>query len=133
MSGTPNYASTPLVGAKLLTTADTSRTAPTTFQSLITAPVGGAQVERLSIIPVATTVASVIRFFKYDGASYRLFFEYQLPAQTLAAGTAVAAVTFQAADNPSMFPIILGSNWELRATVNDAQTGVAVHAEGGGY
>lgn len=132
MSASINYASTPVVGGGVLTTGDTSRTAPTTTTTIFTSTNGG-QVERITITPVATTVSSVVRIFRYDGTNYHLYTEVQIAAQTLAAGTAVVPQTLEAVDNPNLFPIIIPAGWSLRATVNDTQTGIQVQAEGGGY
>ena len=131
MSTSINYCSTLLCGAAMLTTGDTSRTAPTTVSTLLT-PANGAMIERLTVMPVATTVTSVVRFFKYDGTTYHLVAEVQIAAQTLANGTAVIPTTMEAVDNPNLFPMIIPAGWSLRATVNDTQTGIKVYAEGGG-
>lgn len=133
MGITPNFAATPTVGAALLTTGDTSRTAPTTTGTIFAPGAGGGTVERIVIQPVATTVASVIRFFRYDGTNYHLYTEVTLDAQTLSGGIVAAQRTLQAVDNPGIFPICIPANWSLRVTVNDTQTGVKVQAEGGAF
>jgi hypothetical protein len=132
MSTAINYASIPVVAGGVLTTGDTSRTAPTTTTTIFNSSNGG-QVERITITPVATTIASVVRIFRYDGTAYHLYTEVQIGAQTLVAGTAVVPQTLEAVDNPNLFPILIPVGWSLRATVNDTQTGIQVQAEGGGY
>jgi len=132
MATTINYASTPVVGGGVLTTGDTSRTAPTTTTTIFTSTNGG-QVERITITPVATTVSSVIRIFRYDGTNYHLYTEVPVVAQTVTTGAAVVPQTLEAVDNPNLFPILIPAGWSLRATVNDAQTGIQIQAEGGGY
>jgi hypothetical protein len=127
-----NYASTATVGAALLTTGDTSRTAPTTVGTIFTATNGG-QVERITIIPVATTVASVVRIFRYDGTVYNLYAEIPISAQTLSGTSAVTTITLEAVTTPNLFPILVPTGWSLRATVNDTQVGIKVQAEGGAY
>lgn len=127
-----NFASTATVGAALLTTGDTSRTAPTTVGTIFTATNGG-QVERITIIPVATTVASVVRIFRYDGTNYHLYTEVAISAQTLSGTNAVTTITLEAVTTPNLFPILVPSGWSLRATVNDTQVGIKVQAEGGAY
>lgn len=127
-----NFASTATVGAELLTTGDTSRTAPTTVGTIFTATNGG-QVERITIIPVATTVASVVRIFRYDGTNYHLYTEVDISAQTLSGTSAVTTITLEAVTTPNLFPILVPTGWSLRATVNDTQVGIKVQAEGGAY
>lgn len=127
-----NYASTATVGAALLTTGDTSRTAPTTTGTIFTATSGG-QVERIVIIPVGNTVTSVVRIFRYDGTVYNLYAEIPISAQTLSGTSAVTTITLEAVTTPNLFPILVPTGWSLRATVNDTQVGIKVQAEGGAY
>lgn len=134
MAATPAFASTPTAGAATLTTADTSRTAPSSGGSAIFSPgATGGLCERINIMPVATVTATVVRFFRYDGATAHLYKEIALPAQTLAAGTPVADIVLSAINYPELFPIAIPANWSLRATINDTQTGVKVQAEGGAF
>lgn len=144
MSANINYASTVLSGNATVVTADTSRTAPTTFVKLIESSGGtggtanaasGAQIERIVLTPVGTTIQSVIRLFLYDGTNYHLRYELQLSPQTVSGTVAVASQTFEAVDNPNMFPMLLPAGWALRATINDTQSGggVNISAEGGGF
>ena len=132
MASTINYASTATVGAALLTTGDTSRTAPTTTGTIFTAAAGG-QVERIVIIPVGNTVTSVVRIFRYDGTVYNLYAEIPVSAQTLSGTSAVTTITLEAVTTPNLFPILVPTGWSLRATVNDTQVGIKVQAEGGAY
>ena len=132
MATTINYASTATVGAALLTTGDTSRTAPTTIGTIFSAASGG-QVERIVVTPVATTVTSVVRIFRYDGTTYNLYVEIPISAQTLSGSSAVTTITLEAVTTPSLFPILVPAGWSLRATVNDTQAGIKVQAEGGAY
>ena len=128
-----NYATTPLTGAKTLTTGDTSRTAPATTQTLIN-HAAGSLIERIRVMRLATNTATVIRIFDYDGANYNLLMEIPLPAETLAAGTATVAITRQAVDQPREFPIVLQAGHELRVSINDTQAGgIKIIAEGGGF
>jgi hypothetical protein len=131
MSASQNFMSVLAAAAATLTTGDNSRTAPTVFGTIFN-PASGGMCERITITPLATTVASVVRFFKFDGTTNHLLFEVTLPAQTVTAGAAVTSQRLEAVDNPDIFPIIVPSGWTLRATVNDTQTGVKVQAEGGG-
>lgn len=132
MAAQPSYAGTPIAGAATLTVGDASRTAPAAAGILVT-PGAGGLIERVTIIPLATTVASVLRLFRYDGAAYHLYTEIAIPVQTVSASVAVSPLTLQAVDYPNLFPIVIPAGWSLRASINDNQTGVKVHAEGGGF
>jgi len=134
MSASPNYASTPTVGAALLTTADTSRTAPTSGGSAVFSPgASGGLCERVVIMPLATVTATVLRLFRYDGTTAHLYAEVTMPALIVAAGTKVPGTVLSAVSNPELFPIAIPANWSLRATINDVQTGIKVQAEGGAF
>lgn len=134
MATSPNYANTPTVGAALLTTGDTSRTAPTTYGTIFTPGSSGAQVERVVIQPVGTTTSTAVRIFRYDGTTFHLYTEVQLQAQTASGSTAIIPQTLEAVDTPNLFPILVPAGWKLVATVNDTQSpGVQIQAEGGSY
>lgn len=131
MAATPAYAATPTTGSGLLTTGDTSRTAPAATVTFFTPGASGGMCERIEIMPVATMTATVLRLWYHDGANYRLFFELQMAAFTAAAGTAIAPVVLSAVDYPQLFPRICPTGSTLRASINDTQTGVVVIGEGG--
>lgn len=134
MASTPNYASTPTVGAAILTTANGgSRAAPTNGQTIFTPGANGGQVERIVIQPVATTVAGTLQIYRVIGGSYFLYAEAQLQVQTASAAAAVPQQTLEAVDNPNLFPIAMPAASTLYAVLSVAQTGVAVQAEGGSY
>jgi hypothetical protein len=134
MSVNANYASTPISGVAALTTGDTSRTAPVGGGSAIFSPgATGGMCERVVIMPTATTITSVVRLFKYDGTTAHLYMEVPVVTQTVTPSAAVTATALTAVAFPEYFPIALPANWSLRATVNDAQTGIQVHAEGGAF
>ncbi len=132
MSSAPGYASTPVTGVALLTTGDTSRTAPATAGTIFTPGASGGLCERILVEPVATAVASVISIFLHDGSTYHLLTEIALGAFTAASGTPIYPTVMSAVDYPNMFPIVVPPNWTIRATVHDTQTGVKVIAMGGG-
>jgi diphthamide biosynthesis methyltransferase len=78
MSTTAQYASTPVFGAALLTTADTSLTAPTTVGTVLTAGSNGTRIDYIDIQGVANTVAGIVNLFIYDGTNYHLCQKIQL-------------------------------------------------------
>ena len=133
MSTSAQYASTPKIGSALLTTADTSLTAPTTVGTVFTAGASGSRIDYIDIQGVATTVAGLINLFIYDGTNYFLY--NQVPVQAITSSTTVPA--FQAVissnTNANILPINLPTGYSLRATASVAQTGVRVTASGGDY
>lgn len=134
MSASANYASTPTVGAALLTTANTgTRAAPAGDSVIFTPGASGGQVERITIEPVATTVAGTVQIIRSVGGTKYLYTEIQLQVQTAATGSAIIPQTLEAVDYPNLFPIILTAGETLSAVLSVAQTGVVVQAEGGSY
>lgn len=132
MSTQPQYASTVGNGFGTLATGDTSRTAPTTFVTAYTAGASGSRVDSLDFVAVGNTVASGVRVFIYDGATYRLLTERAVVVSTAAAG-AVWELHLGTAFNPDIFPIELKPGQSLRCTVNDTQTGISVIGRGADF
>lgn len=133
MSNTPGFASVPTVGAKVLTAANGgSRAAPTNVQTIFQ-PSGsaGGIVERITVIPTATTIAGTVQIYRYDGTNYWFYDEIQIQVVTVATGTALIPQTVEAVNNPNLVPIMIPPTWNLVATLSVAQTGVCVQAEGG--
>jgi hypothetical protein len=133
MSTSAQYASTPKIGSALLTTADTSLTAPSTVGTVFTAGASGSRIDYIDVQGVATTVASLVNIFIYDGTNYFLY--TQIPVQAITSST--TAVAFQAVissnTNANILPINLPTGYSLRATTSITQTGVRVTALGGDY
>jgi hypothetical protein len=67
MSTTPGFASTARVSVGLATTADTSRTAPTTRALVFPAGPNGSRIERIGLNAIGTTIASSLRIFLMQG------------------------------------------------------------------
>lgn len=133
MSTSAQYASVPKVGSALLTTADTSLTAPSTVGTVLTAGASGTRIDYIDIIGVATTTASIINLFIYDGTTYFLW--AQVPVIPVTSGT--TAVSYQAAlssnGNSNIMPLTLPTGHSLRVTTTIAQTGIRVTALGGDF
>lgn len=132
MSSTPGWFNQVISGRGVLTTGDTSRTAPTHSQTIFTPTSGGGDCERVVIVPQATLVASVVRLFIFDGTNYNLYFERALPVQTLSAGTAITVDVLDAIIYPDLFPIPVPAGSTVVATVNDTQTALLIHGQGVG-
>lgn len=134
MSTSAQYASIPNVGSGLLTSADTSRTAPTTVTTVFTAGSNGSRVDKLIANGVGTTTATMLRWFIFDGTSYRLFYEMTIPAVTPSSSVPVASANINSVVDYGYLPLILPSGFSLRCTINDAQSpGVVAIAQGGNF
>jgi hypothetical protein len=133
MSTTAQYASTPNIGSALLTTADTSLTAPTTVSTVFTAGANGARIDFINIQGVANTVAGIVNLFIFDGTNYIL--HSQAIVQPLTSSTTSPAFqsTISSNSHPNTLPINLPTGHSLRATTSVAQTGVRVTVLGGDY
>lgn len=133
MSTTAQYASTPVFGAALLTTADTSLTAPTTVGTVLTAGSNGTRIDFIEVMGVDTTVSGIVNLFIYDGTTYTLW--QQIPV--LPVTTSTTAISFSSVtstnNSPNVMPMIIPTGYSLRATTTIAQTGVKVMAYGGNF
>lgn len=133
MATSAQYAATPKIGSALLTTADTSLTAPTTVGTIFTAGSSGSRVDLIDVQGVATTSAGLINIFINDGTNNILY--TQIPVAAITSSTTVPAFATSITSNthPNILPINLPSGFSLRATTSIAQTGVRVIAMGGDY
>jgi hypothetical protein len=133
MSTTANYAATPKVGSATLTTADTSLTAPTTVGTIVSAGASGTRIDYIEVIGVATTVASLVNLFIYDGTNYILW--NQVPVIAITSSTTVPAFAayLSSNNNSNIMPLTLPTGYSLRATTSVTQTGVRVTAYGGDF
>lgn len=133
MSTTAQYASTPKVGIALLTTADTSLTAPTTVGTVLTAGASGSRIDYIEVMGVATTVAGLINLFLYDGSTYTLWQQIPVQAITTATTTPSFVANLSSNGNANVMPLNIPTGYSLRATTTVAQTGVKVIAYGGDF
>jgi hypothetical protein len=133
MSTTAQYASTPKVGSALLTTADTSLTAPTTVGTVLSAGASGSRIDYIEVIGVATTVASLINLFIYDGTTYFLWAQIPVLAITTSTTAPSYVANLSSNGNANIMPLNLPTGYSLRATTTVAQTGVRVTAYGGDF
>jgi hypothetical protein len=133
MSTSAQYASTPRVGAALLTTADTSLTAPSTVGTVLTTGANGSRIDYIEVMGVATTVAGLVNLFIYDGTTYNLW--QQIPIQAVTTGTTTPSfvANLSSNGNANIMPLNLPTGYSLRATTTTAQTGVKVIAYGGDF
>lgn len=133
MSTAAQYASIPEVGTALLTTADTSLTAPTTFGTIFTAGASGSRCDYINVQGVATTVAGLINIFIFDGTTSSLYTQIPVNAVTSSTTSQSFSASISSNTNPNILPINLPTGYTLRATTSVAQTGLRVMALGGDY
>ena len=133
MATSAQYAATPRVGSAILTTADTSLTAPTTVGSILTAGASGTRIDYIEVIGVATTTACIVNLFIYDGTNYILWQQVPVIAITSAATTPTFVANLSSNANANVMPLTLPTGYSLRATVTVTQTGVRVTAYGGDF
>ena len=133
MSTTAQYASTPKFGSAVLTTADTSLTAPSTVGTIVSAGASGTRIDYIEVMGVATTVAGLINLFVFDGTNYILW--QQIPVQAITTATTTPSYTaaISSNGNANVMPLTLPTGYSLRATTTVAQTGVRVTAYGGDF
>lgn len=126
MATTPNFASTVRASAVVISTADTSRTAPTNVGTVFTAGASGSRIDEVSISATGTTTTGVVRLFIYDGTTY--FLLQEILVQAITPSTSVAVFTYDTTFNNMMLP----SGYSLRATTNNAES-FSVIAFGGDF
>jgi hypothetical protein len=133
MSTSAQYASTPKFGSAVLTTADTSLTAPTTVGTVVSAGASGTRIDYIDVQGVATTIAGLVNLFVFDGTTYILW--AQVPVQAVTSSTTVPAFAsvLSSNTNANIMPLNLPTGYSLRATTTVAQTGVRVTAYGGDF
>lgn len=77
----PIFPITPKVGGGKVITADTSYENPVTYPvTLFTAGENGSRIDQIKARALGDNVATVLRLFVYDGASYMLAHEAGLPS-----------------------------------------------------
>jgi len=116
MATTPNFASTPRCSSVSISTADTSRTAPTNVGTLFTAGSNGSRIDEINITAAGASTANVVRIFIYNGTTYFLLQEILITAITPSASVASfsTAITFNS--------LVIPSGSSVRVTTNNADT-----------
>lgn len=95
MATSAQFTSQPILEYAQGVTADSSLTSPTSFVTVCSGPAVaagtgvGKRINRVSIVPTATTSATTIRFFVStdNGTNKRLIVEKIIPAVTVTAGS----------------------------------------------
>lgn len=126
MATSPNFAATPRFGGVSISTADTSRTAPTNVGTVFTAGSSGSRIDEVTITAAGTSTANVVRLFIHTGSTYYLLQEVLISAVVPSASvdSFTTTLTFNS--------LVLPSGHSLRATTNNAET-YHVTAYGGDF
>lgn len=115
MAATPKYASTPRFGRAAISSAETSRTAPSSVGTVVTAVSAGTILERVIIQATGTTTAGMVRLFIHDGTNYSLIKEVPVEARVPSALLQAFAVEID------LDGITLPDGHSLRATTHNAE------------
>jgi hypothetical protein len=129
MATTAQYVSTPVIEVSQVTTADTSRTAPSTTTLICAGPSSvsaagiGKRILRITICGTATTLANAVRIFisTDGGTTKRLLVERVIPAITATAGT---TPPFRA-EVPELVGLVLPGTVSSNATNLYASTNIS--------
>ena len=116
MAVAPNFAATPRCSSVSISSADTSRTAPTNVGTLFTAGASGSRIDEIDIAAAGATTANVVRLFIYNGSTYFLLQEVLIAAITPSASVAAfsTAISFNS--------LVIPSGHSVRVTTNNAET-----------
>ena len=117
MASSPVFAVTPRMSSVSIATADSSYTAPTNVGTLITGASTGTRVAEIVVKMAATSAASIVRIFLYDGSTYFLFDEV-----TIAAATGSSTVQQTRVSTTYNNLILPNASWSVRVTTSVAQT-----------
>lgn len=133
MATSAQYAATPKFGSALLTTADTSLTAPTTNVTVFTAGSSGSRIDYIDIQGVANTTACLVNLFIHDGTNNILWQQVPVIAITSSNTSPAFVSTLSSNGNANIMPLTIPTGYSLRATISVTQTGVRVSAYGGDF
>ena len=116
MATDPAFAVTPRIGAVSISTAETSLTAPTSVGTLITGVAAGTRIAEIVVKCAATSAASIVRVFLYDGTTYWLFDEIVVAAATSSNTGATTRVSTSYANL-----VLPNASWSVRVTTSIGQ------------
>ena len=116
MANNPSFASTVRGASVNISTADTSRTSPTSVGTVFSAGTNGSRIDEIDIIATGITTSNVVRLWLYSGSTYYLFQEVIVSAITPSTTQAVFSSTL------TFNNLMLPNGWSLRATTNNAES-----------
>ena len=130
MATSPQFITTPKIGAASVSTANTNRDGTGTIATVFTAGASGSKIEEVVVQATNDPADSTITLFIYDGANYWLFDEIDIGNPAAASTTVAGYRTYKTYEN-----LVLPTGYSLRAAITVALTaGVAnVFALGGDF
>jgi hypothetical protein len=126
MATAPAFASTVKAWNVSISSADTSRTAPTNVGTLVTAGSSGTRIDEVTITAAGASTANVVRLFIYNGSTYYLYQEVLISAITPSASVVAFTTTL------TFNSLVIPTGYSLRVTTNNAET-YHVSAFGGDF
>jgi hypothetical protein len=119
MSTQAQYASTPIVGTGLFSTADTSLLTPSNTVTILTAGTNGTRIDYIEAVGLATTSSNLLNLFIYDGTNYNLW--QQIPIQAATANTTTPAyqIFYSSNSNANQMPLVIPTGYSLRGTLSN--------------
>ena len=128
MAASPAFISTPRIGRLSLSTANTATDGTGTISDLIVGASAGTRILSVNVQGTATTVASLVNLFLYDGTQWDLFDQVTISATT--GSNTVKGYRLVTAYTDLVLP---SASYKLGATISVAPTTgtVRVSAWGG--
>jgi len=117
MASTPNFQSTPRIGRCSLSTANTATDGTGTIADLIVGVAAGTRILSVNVQGTATTVASLVNLFLWDGTQWDLFDQITISATT--GSTTAKGYRLVTAYTDLVLP---SATWKLGATITVAPT-----------
>jgi hypothetical protein len=117
MAASPAFISTPRIGRLSLSTANTATDGTGTINDLIVGASAGTRILSVNVQGTATTVASLVNLFLYDGTNYDLFDQFTISATT--GSNTVKGYRLVTAYTDLVLP---SATWKLGATITVAPT-----------
>ena len=133
MSTSAQYAATPKFSSALLTTADTSYTAPTNGQTVLTAGSSGTRIDYIEVVGVATTIAGMCNIFIYNGTNYILWAQVPVIPVTSSTTSSTFIANLSSNSNSNIMPLVIPTGYSIYATTTVTQTGLRVNVYGGDF
>jgi hypothetical protein len=117
MASSPSFISTPRIGRASLSTINTATDGTGTITDLITGAAAGTRILSINVQGTATTVASLVNIFLYDGTNYDLFDQFTISATT--GSTTVKGYRLVTSYTDLVLP---SATWKLGGTITVAPT-----------
>jgi hypothetical protein len=117
MAASPAFISTPRIGRLSLSTVNTATDGTGTISDLIVGASAGTRILSVNVQGTATTVASLVNLFLYDGTQWDLFDQVTISATT--GSNTVKGYRLVTAYTDLVLP---SATWKLGATITVAPT-----------